>query len=104
MTGGKLIREARQRAGLTQSQLAQRLESHQSVVARWETGRAKPDFETVRDAVRAAGFELGTSLFPTDDHDLVLIRREMALLPHIRLSGMVEAVRKVEAMSKAAHG
>ncbi|HEY6628178.1 MAG TPA: helix-turn-helix transcriptional regulator [Acidimicrobiia bacterium] len=104
MTGGQLIREARKRGGLTQHQLALRLESHQSVVARWETGRSQPDFDTVRKAVRAAGFDLGTTLSPTDDHDLGLIRRELKLLPHERLSRMVDAVRKFDAMSSAARG
>ncbi len=104
MTGGQLIREARKRALLTQAALATRLDSHQSVVARWETGRTSPDFDTVRTVVRAAGFELGISLHPTDEHDLALIRRELALLPHERLSNMVEAVKKLDAMSAAGHG
>ena len=104
MSGGQLIKEARKRGLLTQAELAARLDSHQSVVARWETGRTSPDYDTVRKAVRAAGFELGVSLDPTDEHDVALIRRELKLLPHQRLSGMVEAVRKFDAMSNAAHG
>ena len=99
-----MIREARKRALLTQAELARRLDSHQSVIARWETEQARPDFDTVRRAVRAAGFELGLSLQPGDDHDLALIRRELSFLPHERLSGMVEAVKKFEAMSEAADG
>jgi transcriptional regulator with XRE-family HTH domain len=102
MTAGSLIVEARKRAGLTQAALAQRLGSHQSVVARWEAGRTDPDFVTVLRVIRAAGFELGISLHPVDDHDLALIRREVALLPHQRLSGMVEAVNKIETMSRVA--
>ena len=35
--------EARSRAGLTQSELAERMETTQSVVARLESGRAKPE-------------------------------------------------------------
>jgi len=104
VSGGQLIREARKRALLTQAELARRLDSHQSVIARWETGRASPDFDAVRKALRAAGFELGVSLHPADEHDLALIRRELHLLPHQRLSGMVEAVRKFDAMSAVAHG
>jgi transcriptional regulator with XRE-family HTH domain len=104
MTGGQLIAEARKRAGLTQSGLAGRMGSHQSVVARWETGRTRPDFDTVVSAVRAAGFELGVSLHPGDQHDLALIRRELTLLPHERLAGMVDAVGKLEAMTAAARG
>lgn len=104
MTGGELILEARRRAGLTQTRLAERMGTHQSVVARWETGRTKPDFVTVRRAVRAAGFDLKVSLAPADDHDLALIRRQLALLPHQRLSAMVEAVRALDAMVAAARG
>lgn len=104
MIGGRLIAESRKRAGLTQTELAGRLQTHQSVIARWETGRTSPDIVTVQRAVRAAGFELFFSLRPADDHDLALIRRELGLLPHQRLSGMVDAVRHFEAMSSAASG
>jgi ribosome-binding protein aMBF1 (putative translation factor) len=104
MIGGHLIAEARRRAGLTQAQLAGRIGSHQSVVARWETGRTHPDFDTVVSTLRAAGFELGNSLHHGDQHDLALIRRELTLLPHQRLSGMVDAVRKLDAMTAAARG
>ena len=96
--------EARKRGGLTQAELADRLDSYQSVVARWETGRTSPDFATVQRVVRAAGFELGISIHPADDHDLTLIRRELNLLPHQRLSGMVEAVNRIDMMSRMARG
>ena len=104
MTAGSLISEARKRAGFTQAELADRLGSHQSVVARWETGRTIPDFATVRRVVRAAGFELGVSIQPVDDHDLTLIRRELNLLPHQRLAGMVGAMNKISRMSRVARG
>ncbi len=104
MTAGLLIAEARKRGGLTQAELAHRLGSHQSVIARWETGRTNPDFATVQRVLRAAGFELGVSIHPVDDHDLALIRRELNLLPHDRLSGMVEAVNRIGLMSQLARG
>lgn len=104
MTGAALIVEARKRAGLTQAALAGRLETHQSVVARWETGRTKPDFVTVQRAVRAAGFELSVSITPLDNHDLSLIRRELSLEPHKRLSAMVSAVNALAKMEAAARG
>ena len=104
MTAGSLIAEARKRGGLTQAELADRLGSHQSVLARWETGRTSPDFATVQRVVRAAGFELGISIHPVDDHDLTLIRRELNLLPHQRLSAMVEAVNRIDMMSRIARG
>jgi transcriptional regulator with XRE-family HTH domain len=104
MTGASLITEARKRAGLTQVELAARLRTHQSVIARWETGRTGPDFDTVQRAVRAAGFELGMTMTPSDDHDLSLIRRELRLSPQDRLSEMVRAVRATDAMANAARG
>lgn len=104
MIGGQLIAEARKRAGLTQTELADRMGSHQSVVARWETGRTHPDFDTVVSVVRAAGLELGISLHQGDQHDLALIRRELTLLPPQRLSGMVDAVNKLNAMKATADG
>jgi transcriptional regulator with XRE-family HTH domain len=99
-----VIIEARKRARLTQAELAGRLGSHQSVVARWESGRTEPDFVTVVRAVRAAGFEPSIALHPVDDHDLALVRRELALLPHQRLSGMVEAVNAIDRMTRVAVG
>jgi hypothetical protein len=105
MTAGQLIAEARKRAHLTQAQLADRLGSHQSVVARWESGRTRPDFETVQRVVRAAGFELGVSVQRTDDgHDLALIRRQLRLPAHRRLSGLVEAVNSLAGMAAATRG
>jgi|FLYL01.1.fsa_nt_gi transcriptional regulator with XRE-family HTH domain len=104
MTGASLIAEARKRAGLTQAELARRLGTHQSVVARWETGRTRPDFETVKRVVRAAGFELEVAIAPADDHDLALIRRQLRLPPHQRLAGMVKAVRALDRMVSAARG
>ena len=101
MTGAALIAEARKRAGLTQAELARRLGTHQPVVARWETGRTNPDFVTVQRAVRAAGLELSVAPTEFDDHDVALIRRELNLLPHERLSGMVSAVNALARMDAA---
>lgn len=62
MKGGELIREARLRAGLTQAEVARRLGTGQSVIARWESGRRSPTFETVVRAIGACGFDLGVSI------------------------------------------
>jgi transcriptional regulator with XRE-family HTH domain len=58
MTGAQIIREAMLRAGLTQSELAERLGRDRAQVARWETGGQEPSFENLRAAVEACGFEL----------------------------------------------
>ncbi len=58
MDAGQLIAKARNRAEITQTELASRMGTHQSVVARWETGKTQPTLETVIRAVEAAGLEL----------------------------------------------
>jgi transcriptional regulator with XRE-family HTH domain len=98
-----LIIEARRRAGLTQRELARRLGTHQPVIARWEGGKTEPDFRSVVRVVRACGLDLNVSLSVWDDHDLTLIRRELNVLPHERLSRMVEVVNVLSAMEAAVH-
>jgi len=61
-----LINEARQLAGITQTELASRMGTHQSVVARWETGKTQPTLETVIRAVEAAGLELTVNISESD--------------------------------------
>lgn len=58
MTGAQIIREARLRAGLTQTELAERLGRDRAQVARWETGGQEPSFENLRAVVEACGFVL----------------------------------------------
>ncbi len=66
MEAGTIIVDARKRAGITQTELASRMETHQSVVARWETGKTQPSLETVMRAVEAAGLELTVTISGAD--------------------------------------
>lgn len=52
-----LIR-ARVRAGLTQEQLAARMETSQSVIARLESGRSRPSTQTLARFAAATGTKL----------------------------------------------
>jgi len=56
-----LIR-ARTRAGLTQEELAQRMGTTQSVVARLESGRGKPSTRTLERYAKATGTKLRITL------------------------------------------
>lgn len=58
MTAAQLIREARLRAGLTQSELATRLGRERAQVARWEIGAQEPSFANLRSVIEACGFTL----------------------------------------------
>lgn len=90
MRGGQIIREARQRMGLTQQELAEQLGTTQSVITRWETGQRSPTLETVTRAVRACGLDLTVKLGPPDpDHEL-FIRQNRRLSPAERLARMTE--------------
>jgi transcriptional regulator with XRE-family HTH domain len=55
---GSLVREARRRAGLTQAQLAERVGTTQSAIARVERGASSPTLARVRELVVACGLEL----------------------------------------------
>lgn len=104
MAARDLIVEARRRANLTQRELADRLDTHQPVVARWERGRTNPDFATVENVLFVCGFHLSVALTPVDDHDDVLIEQELRLAPHERLKSMVEAVNAFDRMADLARG
>lgn len=62
-----LIREARRRAGLTQSALADAVGTSQPAIARYERARAMPDLPTLHRIVEACGFELRLELADRDE-------------------------------------
>jgi transcriptional regulator with XRE-family HTH domain len=64
MSPSALLREARQRAGLSQKELAKRAGTSQPAVARLEAGQASPTLATLERLVGAAGFDLGIELVP----------------------------------------
>jgi len=60
--GASLIREARERAGLTQEDLAKRAGVPQSMVSAYERGIRLPTLPTLERLLRAAGFTLDAEL------------------------------------------
>src|SRR5947209_8440107 len=59
-----LVKEARKKAGLSQAELARRLGTTQSAIARLERPGANPRFASLTEAVRATGHTLDTRLAP----------------------------------------
>lgn len=84
--GNDLIREARKRAGLTQAELAERIGTTQSAVARWESRRSTPSFDTVFRIVRACGLDLDLMLVERDDSDWTQARQLLQLSVGERLA------------------
>jgi ribosome-binding protein aMBF1 (putative translation factor) len=58
------IIEARTRAGLTQQQLAGRMHTTQTVIARLESGKVKPSTRTLERFAAATGMRLRISFEP----------------------------------------
>lgn len=61
-TSGALLRTARERAGLTQTDLAGRAGVTQSVISAYESGHRQPALPTLVALVDAAGFDLDLRL------------------------------------------
>ena len=58
----RMLINARVRAGLTQAELARRMHTKQSVIARLEGGKQKPSFSTLEAFAKATGRELRIEL------------------------------------------
>jgi transcriptional regulator with XRE-family HTH domain len=70
--GAGLLRYARLKAGLSQSELAERAGVARSMVSAYERDRRQATLPTLMRLLKAAGFELLMGLAPYDDHDDVL--------------------------------
>jgi ribosome-binding protein aMBF1 (putative translation factor) len=60
----RAVIQARTRAGLSQQQLARRMDTTQSVIARLESGRTKPSTQTLQRLAAATGTRLRISFEP----------------------------------------
>jgi uncharacterized protein len=66
-TAGSVIRDARQRAGLSQSELARRAGVAQSVISAYESGRREPGITMLTKLVEASGHSLVIEISPSQD-------------------------------------
>ena len=93
MQAGDLIREARRRAGLTQRELAERLGTTQSAIARLERGGTEPSYERVAEALRACGLDLVPQLLRADDADWSVASSNLTVGPDARVRRHQAALR-----------
>lgn len=69
-----LIRQLRERAGLTQGELARRSGTSQPAIARLESGEGSPNLATLDRLAKAAGFGLELRLVPQSPADPLIAR------------------------------
>ena len=81
----ELIRAARERAGLTQKQLADRLAVSQPVIARLERQGANPRLLTLDRVITATGHSLDLNLAPPSGIDETMIVADLKRSPDGRL-------------------
>ena len=93
MKAGRLIKEARLRAGISQAELARRVGSSQPAIARVESGAVSPSVDRLSDLIRACGFDLELRLTPHDTAERALARSNMALSPDERIRKMLTSLR-----------
>src|ERR671922_1453823 len=100
---GRLVKEARHGAGLTQAELARRLGTRQPVIARLESPRSNPRFETVRRALAATGHEVEMRLRPVRlSVDETMIASNLRLSAADRLKRFREAYDSVARLATKA--
>lgn len=100
MNAGRLIKTARLEAGLTQTDLAERIGTTQSAVARLESPRANPRVETVRSAFAAMGRQVELTTRPAlpQGPDPTLFAAHLALTPLDRVRAHDSASRSVSGL------
>ena len=103
MRGNHLIREVRRRAGLTQTELAERLGTTQSAIARLETGHGSPTLARLSEIAEACGFDIHLRIVPMDaeEHDWSMVRDNAALPPDQRVERSLAAMRFAHAFRAA---
>jgi transcriptional regulator with XRE-family HTH domain len=95
-TVNQLIRGARAEAGLTQTQLAHRMGTTQSAVARLEAAHSNVTVASLDRALRATGHRLSLGAEPFKPNvDETLIARNLRLSPSERLANLESGQREV---------
>ncbi len=97
-----VIRSARKAAGLTQSQLAERLGRRQATVAGLERPGANPTLATLEEALHATGHRLELRAVPAKSSiDETLVADRLGLTPAQRLRAFEVAHAEVDALRAA---
>lgn len=96
MRAADIVRMARQRAGLTQQQLAARSGIPRETIARWETGAREPSLASLDALVAACGLAMTIRLTEGDDSLADLVSDQLELSPVDRLRKLISDDRAGE--------
>lgn len=79
MTLGEKIKEARKQCGLSQEQLAEKMNVSRSAIAKWETDKGMPDVENLKLLARLLSVSVDSLLDDRDESPSALIREPYRL-------------------------
>lgn len=86
---------------MTQRELAERAGTTQSAIARLESGRTSPSFESVLRLLKHCGFRLDVALDPYDDSDVAQAEALLKLSVEERIDRLKAAVGFAEDLRRA---
>jgi transcriptional regulator with XRE-family HTH domain len=87
------MRQARRRAGISQRELARRVGTKQSVIARWESLVTSPTVESVSSVALATGFALELRLTKIDPDLERVLTEQLRRTPRERVASAVNLGR-----------
>jgi transcriptional regulator with XRE-family HTH domain len=105
-TPGQILRNARQRAGVSQARLAIRAGTTQSAISRIERDQVSPSVATLRGLLHLLGIDLKLEAVDRDAGiDRAMVRSRLALAPEDRVKAgleLAELVRRNRGSARSA--
>ena len=89
---GRLVRQARAHAAISQAVLAARVGTTQSAVSRWEAGIDEPRLARIAQVLEACGLEASV-VVQDPSVDRAQIRQQLAMSPEQRLASVANVSR-----------
>ena len=102
ISAGATVKQAREAAGLSQAELADRMGTTQSAVARLESPRSNPRVETLDRAIAATGQRVTVSVEPGFGLDESMIAETLRIPQRDRLRHFASAYASARKLSAAA--
>lgn len=101
---GTVLRQARQSARLSQTDVARRAGIAQSVISAYESGRREPSMQMLAKLIEATGHELVLDVVPSPDRTLGLPNTPLGRRLRRRRKAVIDAAAKRRAHNVRAFG